>query len=76
MDRTLQAMGALQQILMRDNRGVIERESDPDTYYHGLTPNEQQGLHLALDVIWRGATDTMQRLRDNEGNCWRTRGER
>jgi hypothetical protein len=76
VDRALQAMGALQHLLMRDNRGVIERESDPDTYFEGLTANDQQGLLLALDVIWRGATDTMQHLRDNENNCWRTRGER
>ncbi|MGH8037525.1 MAG: hypothetical protein ACREPD_07260 [Stenotrophomonas sp.] len=71
LDRSLQAMGTLQQMLMRDHRGVHEQISDPEAYYqHGLTPCEVEGIHLAFDLIWCQAYDDMSDLRDNIQNCW------
>lgn len=75
LDRSLQAMGALQQMLMRDHRGVHEQISDPEAFYHhGLTPCEIDGIHLAFDLIWCAAYDDMADLRDNKHDCWRKGG--
>lgn len=71
VDRALQAMGTLQQMLMRDHRGVSDVEMDPDIYFHdALTQAEVQGMHLAFDMIWEAAYDDMADLRDNKSGCW------
>lgn len=71
LDRALQAMGTLQQMLMRDHRGVSDVEMDPETYFHeALTQAEVQGMHLAFDMIWEAAYDDMADLRDNKQDCW------
>lgn len=75
VDRAVQAMGALQQLLMRDNRGVIEVEGDPDSYQHSaLSSGEVQGIHLAFDLIWCSTYDDISDLRDNKHDCWRKGG--
>lgn len=71
LDRSIQAMGALQQMLMRDHRGVHEQLTDPETFHHSaLSPCEVEGLHLAFDLIWSAAYEDMSDLRDNRHDCW------
>lgn len=68
VDRALQSMGAISEVLTRAFHAQYDDSGDSDAAL--LTPTTQAHLHLALHCLWTQASDSMTELRNDERECW------